>query len=111
MSRCTKRQLPLLQLLAASKPKTRKKILKAANFELVTAIVECVYNVIVGNVAVSSKRCAKLKTYKKILRRIQSTKENDWLKKKKIIVQSGGSFLPLLLQPVISYLLGKIINS
>lgn len=102
------KQLPLLQILATATPKSRKKILKAANYQLIKAIVECVYNVLVGNVKVTPKRTEKLRKYKNILRKIHSKNNNKWTEKKSAIVQSGGSFLPLLLTPVISYLLDKI---
>lgn len=108
MSDVVLKQLPLLQLLATASPITRKKILKAANYELTRAIVECVCNVIVGNIGVTQKRYNKLRKHKNILRMIHSKTNNEWLHKKRLIVQSGGSFLPLLLTPVITYLFSKI---
>lgn len=110
MSGIVLKHLPLLQLLATAKPSTRKKILKEANYELIRAIIECVCNVIVGNVAVTQKRYNKLRKHKNILRKLHSKTNNEWLHKKKIIVQSGGSFLPILLAPVVTYLLSKITN-
>lgn len=102
------KQLPLLQILATAAPSTRKKILKAAGYKLVKAIVESVCNVLVGNVKLAPQRVKKLRKHKSTLRKIHSKKSKKWTHKKSIIVQSGGSFLPLLLTPVISYLLDKI---
>lgn len=104
------RQLPLLRILATTAPSTRKTILKAADYNLIKAIVECVYNVLVGNVKVSPQCVKKLRKHKKVLRKIHSGKSRKWKNKKKTIVQTGGSFLPLLLAPVISYLAEKIIK-
>lgn len=105
------KQLPLLQILATATPKSRKKILKAANYQLIKAIVECVCNVLVGNIKVAPRHTEKLRKYKNVLRKIHSKKNNKWVHKKSVIVQSGGSFLPLLLTPVISYLLDKIVHN
>lgn len=105
------KQLPLLRLLATTAPSTRKTILKAADYNLIKAIVECVYNVLVGNVKLSTQCTKKLRKHKKVLRKIHSKRSKKWKNKKKVIVQSGGSFLPLLLAPVISYLADKIIGS
>lgn len=110
MSDIVLKQLPLLQLLVRAKPITRKNILKVADYELISAIVECVYNVLVGNVEVTHKRYKKLRKHKDILRKVHSKKNTEWSHKKRVIVQSGGSFLPILLSPVITYLLSKIPN-
>lgn len=109
MSQFVLDQLPLLQLLVQADPSTRKNILKHANYDLTSAIVECVHNIILGNLRIANERLKKLKRHKKLLRQIKSS-DSKWKHKKKLIVQSGGSFLPILLPPVISFILEKIIN-
>lgn len=104
MSSLVKKQAPLLHILSCAKPSLRKKILKSANTKLISSIVECVYNILAGNVNISSKEKKKLLKHKKILRNIVKFKRNP-TKRKKIINQSGGSFLPALLLPIISSLI------
>lgn len=90
--------------------KSRKKILKCCDSELTEAIAECIFNVLRENVKLEEKRIKKLRKHKKTLRKLGDPEEN-LNKKKKIIIQSGGSFLPLLLTPVVSYLFDKIIST
>lgn len=109
MSHYVLKQLPLLQLLIEVNSKTRKNILKSADFNLITAIVECIHNTLEGNLNITKEKLLKLKKHKKVLRKIKSC-DNEWLNKKKIIVQSGGSFLPILLPPVISFVLDRLLK-
>lgn len=104
MSTLVKKQAPLLHVLSAVKPNLRKKILKSANPKLISSIVECVYNILEGNVNLSATEKKKLSKHKKILRNIVKFKRNP-TERKKIINQSGGSFLPALLLPIISSLI------
>lgn len=50
MSQCVVSHLPILDKLANATPKERKKILEKANSSLIKSIVECVENVLKGNV-------------------------------------------------------------
>lgn len=108
MSSLIIQQLPLLELLAKVNPESRLKILKNCNQNLIKAIVECVRNVIKKNVQIKATRIEKLKKYKKTLRQIANSK-NKIDNNKKIIVQSGGHFLPILLTPIVSYLFDQIL--
>lgn len=103
MSDCVFTQLYMLDILSKAKTKHRKQILKAAGFNLIKAIVECIENVLLGNVELKKSWFEKLKKYKTVLRRI-SLSGKKWKHKKKIILQQGGSFLPSLLYPVVSVL-------
>lgn len=90
-----------------AKPRQRKKLLQLANVMLIRSIVECVQNVIKGNIQLTKCNIEKLRTHKKILRKISAS--GDRIKqKKKIIVQHGGSFLPILLAPVIGAIADRI---
>lgn len=103
MSKCLFKQLPKLNELAQARPKVRKQILEKANLVLIKSIVECIENVLKGNISLTKQCKEKLKKYKGILRKIFGA-EKKLATKKKIIVQSGGSFLPALLAPVITVL-------
>lgn len=109
MSDCVFKQLPKLKELAHAKPKERKKILAKANLVLIKSIVECIENVLKGNVRLTKEYKEKLQKYKNILRKINST-TNKLSQKKQVIVQSGGAFLPALLVPVISVLADHLIR-
>lgn len=109
MSSLIVEQLPLLELLTKVKDRSRKKILEHSDLKLIKAIVECVYNVLKRNVLLKQKRVQRLKKYKKTLRNLANPKKSI-KQKKKFIVQSGGSFLPILLQPIVSFLFDQLTN-
>lgn len=98
---CVRKHLPLLQTIQKAKPKLRKEILKNADTSLIKTIIECVHNVLVGNVPLENKNKKKLLRYKNILRSLVKSKSGI-KHKKKIIVQSGGAFLPALLVPIVT---------
>lgn len=109
MSSLVIRQLPLLEVLAKVKSKSRKFFLKNCELTLIKAIIECVHNVLKKNVLLEESRIKKLKKHKKTLRDLANA--NNTLKhKKKVILQSGGNFLPVLLRPIVSYLFDQLAN-
>jgi len=62
--------------------------------------MECVYNTLKGNIPLKRSEIIKLKKFKKILRKICQC--NAGLKQtRKMIVQSGGEFLPTVLLPIV----------
>lgn len=107
MSKCVIKHIHLLDALAKARPAERKAMLRNSNFGLIKSIVECVENVLSGNVKLDKKRMVKLKKYKNQLRKIY-TSGKKWTSKKKVIVQSGGGFLPALLIPVISAIASRL---
>lgn len=109
MSSLVIEQLPLLEVLTKVKNSSRKKILEHSDLKLIKAIVECVYNVLKHNVLLKQKRIQRLKRYKKTLRHLANPKKS-LKQKKKFIVQSGGNFIPILLQPIVSYLFDQLTN-
>lgn len=70
MSKCVIHHLPKLRELSRTTPKNRRKILEKANLELIKSIVECVENVLRGNIVLKKKCKEKLSRYKKILHQI-----------------------------------------
>ena len=110
MSQCVIAQLPILERLSKAKPAERKRILKSASPELIQSIVECIENVLEGNVKIRKSNLRNLKKFKNILRKIIAA-GRKLSHKKKVIIQSGGSFLPALLVPVISILVQSLLNS
>lgn len=109
MSKYVIKHLPVLKELATTSSKKRRMILEDASLELIKSIVECIENVLKGNVTLKKKCVDKLKRYKTILRKIfNSGKKLE--QKKKIIVQNGGGFLPALLVPLITVLAERLMR-
>lgn len=108
MSKCVIKHIHLLEALAKAKPLERKALLEKSNFGLIKSIVECIENVLDGNVKLDKSRMKKLKKYKNQLRKIYAS-GRKWTSKKKVIIQTGGGFLSALLVPVISALASRYI--
>lgn len=96
-----KKHLPLLQIVQSAKPKLRKSILSNCSLDLIKTIDECIYNTLKGNIRLTDGEKNNLKKFKGVLRKVLKAK-GGLDKKKKIITQSGGSFLPTLLLPIVS---------
>lgn len=109
MSKCVIKHIHLLEALAKAKPVERKAMLEKSNFGLIKSIVECIENLLDGNVRFDKVQLKKLKKYKNQLRKIY-TSGKKWTSKKNVIVQTGGGFLPALLVPIISALAARFIS-
>jgi hypothetical protein len=107
MSAEVKKYLPLLRALTSATPYKRKKILLEADDNFIKIIIECCYNSLHGNVKFSKNKLEKLKKFKKIIRKIGKATKN--LKnKRRILIQSGGAFLPLILPTIVSGLISLL---
>ena len=96
-----------LKELKKAKPKTRKKLLSGCDKELVKCICDCCYNVVNGNIKLSSKQKKRLKRHCMPVRLLAS-KKVSLKKKKNLLVQKGG-FLPALLAPILG-IAGSLIS-
>ena len=96
-----KKHVPQLKTLKRATPTQRKHILAQANTELVACICECCLNILNGNVKITKVQRKKLSRHAKTLRTL-ANRGIPVNKKKKIIIQKGGSFLPALLVPILS---------
>ena len=101
--------LSKLEKLSKAKPRKRRDLLQKASLLFIKTIVECIENVMTGNIQLKSECKEKLRKYKAILRKIYNS-ENKLRAKKEIIVQNGGAFLPALLVPVVSILAEKLLR-
>jgi hypothetical protein len=96
-------------VLRNATPKMRKTILASAPDDLIKTINEIVYNILIGNHYISKKSKTGLKKYKNKLR--QMVKHSRSLTtQRKVLVQSGGAFLPILLSAILSGIIGKILE-
>lgn len=109
MSRCVIKNLPALKTLVSASPKLRRTILENGSLQLIKAIVECIENVLKGNIPIQEKTFKALKKHKNTLRAV-SKAPNKLSQKKKVIIQKGGAFLPSLLIPVITVLAERLLR-
>ena len=103
-----KKYIILLHALLHSSKEQRLAILRNADKKLIKYICECALNILKGVITLKSLEFEKLKRYKKILRQLtetNTTSKSGWKNKKRIIIQRGSGFLPLILGPLISGLL------
>jgi hypothetical protein len=109
MSAIVKKKLHCLHVLQTASPKLRKAILENADRDLVHAIAECCINFLYNKLNISNESVDKLRRRKNVIRSLAHSK-TPISKKKKLLVQSGGGFLSLLLPAAIS-LIASLINS
>jgi hypothetical protein len=104
-----KRHCDFLKYLCHCTPNQRKILLKSATPEQIDAICECVYNLYLRNVEVDRKTVKKLIPHKKVLVKLAKNQPKLALsKRRKLLVQKGGSFLPILLSAILPTVLGSI---
>lgn len=107
MSRSLRTHKNFLQALHILKPKYQKVLLKSCTEEEINCICECIHNILQGKIPLEEKEKNKLKKYKNLLRQLVRKTTNKI--RKKIIIQKGGSFLPIILSSIISALVGSLI--
>ena len=91
--------LDVLKVLSKANKKLRCAIIRNGNCDLINALVECVVNVLHGNVNLSEQDRKNLAKFRFQLRKLAKTVNlND---RKKLIVQYGG-FLQFILPAIIS---------
>jgi hypothetical protein len=109
MSQRLKDHSKVLKKLCKSSPHMRISILKNADDELVRCLCECALNTIKNNVALTDRQFKKLSPHKKILRFLANKRIGLKTKKVKIIKQTGGFLLPLLV-PILSSIIASMIK-
>lgn len=112
MSSNVTRHIPLLKIINAVPKKVRESILKQADDNFIKAICEICINFCNGNVKVNAKSFKKLKKYKDVIHKLASVKKahKNLRKEKKVLIQKGGAFLPILLPSIISALTSIILE-
>ena len=107
MSSKLHRNANLLRALHIASPNTRRRLLKDhCDGDFISCVVECVRNLLKGNVPLTNPQKKKLASKKKHLRLMLLKKTSQ--KKKRTLIQSGG-FMGALLVPIIS-ILGGLFN-
>lgn len=96
-----KKHLPTLKIVQSAKPKLRKSILAHCDIDFIKTILECIQNTLNGNIKLTTKETTNLLKFKAILRKIIRAPGNLH-RKRDLILQNGGSFLPVLLKPIVA---------
>lgn len=106
------RILLILRTLCHLTKEQRQALLNKADNDVVRGICECALNTLQGTVPVTEERKKKLKKYKNVLRKLADTRKKykkNWKLKKRVIIQKGQGLLPILLPPIISFILSKLV--
>lgn len=99
----------LLRALHTLKPKYREALLKVCDKDEINCICECIYNVLLGKIPLGTHKKTKLQQFKNTLRKlIRKGKDKGF--RKKIIIQKGGAFLPIILGAVLNAIFTSIIK-
>jgi hypothetical protein len=89
----------LLDLIANSNKKLRNNIINNSNKQQIEIICEIIYNVLMGNINISSLNKNKLNKFKNPIRKL--VQKSNLKTKKKILTQQGG-FLQFILPAAIT---------
>lgn len=96
-----RKHLSTLKLVQFAKPQLRKSIITHCDLDFIKTILECIQNTLAGNIRLTARETRRLKKFRTILRKILKAPGNLH-KKRHLLIQSGGSFLPDLLKPIVS---------
>lgn len=98
-----KNNINFLRVLCKCNKKMMKAIIHTSDKELITCICECILNCVNGNIKLSEGDLGKLKRFKSILRELLN-KRKPMKNKKKLLIQHGNGFLPILIPTIIEAL-------
>lgn len=104
-----KNQAEILRSLCYLPRAERFALLRQVDLKLIRVICECAYNILKGSVPLTHQQKTHLRKHIKQLR-ILVRKGDKIEKKRKIIVQRGGNFLPTLLLPIVTTLLTEVLQ-
>ena len=104
MSQVVKKNRSYLQLLVYCPHHQRKLLLETATPAQVHAIVQAAHNLCRGHIPLSNREKEILMPFKDSIKELEDP-STPYKKKKQILVQEGGSFIPDMLTPFLSALL------
>ena len=94
-----------LHVLAKSTPIQKRALLKTANHSQMSALCEICLNALAGNLPINIKR---MKRYKHILRKLAKRTIGVKSKKKILLTNQVGGFLPAIAPVILSALAGLV---
>lgn len=109
MTKRVLKNLDYLKALHCSSKREKGNLLKSAKSEIINAICDCIKNILLGNIEVTSKEKRKLQPKKNILRKLADRKTKT-LERKKILVQQGTGILTAILAPALGALASGLLS-
>lgn len=103
------KNLNWLKVLQCCDKSELKGILKQTSATKVNALCDCIHNVLNGNVPIDSTTKEKLKTKKKVLRKVID-KKIKVPERRKLLVQHGGGIISSILVPTLLALGAKVLS-
>ncbi|GIY21850.1 uncharacterized protein CDAR_494711 [Caerostris darwini] len=100
-----KRHVHLLHVLSTASPQQINEILKSATNEQIKTLCEICQNVLAGNVPKANVK--RLCRYKRTIRQL-ANRNISIARKRKLLVNQTGGFLPLVLPAVLSFVTGLV---
>jgi len=104
----TKQDIKVLKALGLARSKARRKaLLKAGGKQLYKLLRRVAFNILRGNVPITTKQMKKLKRHAKNVKMMAGKKTS--IKKRSAILQRGG-FLGALIAPILSSVAGSVLG-
>jgi hypothetical protein len=115
MSKSVQSYLNFLKTVSRKTPSKRRAILKEFNEDsvLFDALSELSHNLIENNIKLNSDQWEKISRYEKVLNQLDCPKSKKCKKKRRILIEQSGGFLPILIPAAVAaldLLSGAIIN-
>ena len=96
-----KKHICLLQKLQKSRSlAVRRQLLKQSSREVIICLIECIVNILHEKVPLKPSHRKKLVRHAKTIRTLAKVRSEKTARK--LLVQKGGSILPLILAPIIT---------
>lgn len=108
MSKRLRRNVPTLRKLHKASNNRRKQIIQHASKDTIASLCDCAFNIVQGNVPLTTKQFRLLKPYHKQLKLL--SRKSSPHKQKVTTLQTGG-FLGMLLKPIAKLLLGGLFEN
>lgn len=99
----------MLYVLKNAEPKLRTALIKNCSDDVIKALTEIAINIVEGVHKISPNSKKNLEQYKLELRKLTSPTPN-LTRKRKVLLQKGGAFIPILLSTVLSGLIGQLLQ-
>ena len=99
-----------LRALCKCKGKKRRMLLQHASGNLIRTVAQVGKNLLKGNIKLSDHQKRRLRRHKKTLHAL-SMKRSSLKSKRRLLMQKGGAFLPLLLGPILSAVVGSLFSN
>jgi hypothetical protein len=96
-----------VRLATSTSPVQRQQLIDSASKDQIECICECAYNILRKNVPLNSRQAGQLRKYRTVVYKLID-KRLPLSRKKKLIAQQSGGFLPALLAPVVGAILGAV---